>query len=208
MKLYNQSDRELSWDMSGHEFACEPFGSVEVPEHLIDFVRRRGLPLEPSPVAAEARAAQKAARAKREAEDSETIALRNAADDAAARLRDAQSLLEKEQIEHVRTAKDRDKFKAERDEQALVIADLRKELKMTEAKFRDVQYRLAEFERVSGRSVPDGAEADGGESAEDADGLPDDKDELLAMVHDLKIEGVDGRSSVAKLKSALRAAMA
>lgn len=216
MKLYNQSDRRLSWDMGGRRFECEPFGSVAVPEALVSFAERRGLPLAASPVAAETRAAQKAARAKREAEEGDLLVLRNQLADSEAALSQARALLEQEQAEHVRTGKERDKLAAQAEKQADTIADLRKELKATEAKLREDQAKLAELEQAIGRSAGGPAatnDEDGGDAgtsgADDKkpSDLPDDKDELLKMAKELELEGVDGRSSVDKLKAAITAAL-
>jgi chromosome segregation ATPase len=195
MKLHNQSDRPLEWEMGGQTFKVGPFGHVSVPERLVSFAKRRGLPLAASPVAAETRAQQKAMRAKQEAADSEVITLKNIAEDATAALRDAQVLLEREQVAHARTTKERDKAQAKVDEQELVVADLRQDLKVTDAKLREVQTRLAEYERSASREVPNEEESD----------LPDDHAELVKMATDLELEGVGKDNTAAELKTAIAA---
>lgn len=56
MKLFNQIKQPLSWGMGDTRFTCEGFGAVDVPDHLVDLCKSRGLPLDVSPVPAETRA--------------------------------------------------------------------------------------------------------------------------------------------------------
>ena len=56
MKLFNQTDKNLRWDLAGKTFSCEPYGSVEVEHELVEHIKTRGLPLGVSSVTPEAKA--------------------------------------------------------------------------------------------------------------------------------------------------------
>lgn len=55
-RLYNQTNKRLSWEMGAKTFSCAPFDYVEIPDDLVDPCRSRGLPLGVTPIAPETKA--------------------------------------------------------------------------------------------------------------------------------------------------------
>jgi chromosome segregation ATPase len=71
MKLFNQTDRHLKWDLAGRIFVCAPWGDIDVPDDLVSNCKRRKLPLAatqvPPELKAEARVDAEKAAAKADA---------------------------------------------------------------------------------------------------------------------------------------------
>ena len=57
--LFNQTNKPLSWKLSGQAFTCDPWGSVDVPREYVDPCKKLGLPLAETPIAPELRAARR-----------------------------------------------------------------------------------------------------------------------------------------------------
>lgn len=168
MKLHNQESHALRWTMGGREWECEAFGMVDIPDALVPFARRRGLPLKPSPVAQEARAARKAALAKEEAEGSELLQLRQRAELAEAAKDTAEKKLEEVQAEATKDRKRADGFAEKLKAGAERERDLIAEKKALEAQIVDLAAKVAELEQALGRS-PSAADGAGESEAPDGD---------------------------------------
>lgn len=69
MRLFNQTNNALKFEMSGVVYECDPFGSLMVDDALVPFVTARGVPLGTVPVAPEVRAHQRVASAQAEITD-------------------------------------------------------------------------------------------------------------------------------------------
>lgn len=76
MKLHNQSKNSLRWEMSKRVYTCEPWGSVEVPDQLVELCKSRRLPLAVTPVAPETKASVLVADERRAAEAAEVNQLK------------------------------------------------------------------------------------------------------------------------------------
>jgi hypothetical protein len=77
MIKHNQTKNALSWDVGGNQFTCEPWGTVDIPEHLVDLVRKMGLPLGNAPMAPERKAVAVSDAAKDAARNDEIRLLRD-----------------------------------------------------------------------------------------------------------------------------------
>jgi chromosome segregation ATPase len=71
MRLFNQKNLALRWDMDGRIYECEPWGSLEIDGSLLAPIRSRGLPLDTMPVAPEVKAHQRVAEAQADIADKE-----------------------------------------------------------------------------------------------------------------------------------------
>lgn len=152
MELHNQTRNALNFSIGKHDFECEPYGAVTVPDHLVEFVRSRGLPLKTTPVAATERSAVRAAEAKKAAEADELIAARQdktLAEDALAQAQKAVEESEKKAAERLKACEvaaetieglnkrivslqeEKDAMQNVIDEQAKQIADLESKLAVT-----------------------------------------------------------------------------
>jgi chromosome segregation ATPase len=69
MRLFNQTNNALNFEVSGIVYECEPFGSLMVDDALVPFITARGVPLAIIPVAPEVRAHQRVASAQAEITD-------------------------------------------------------------------------------------------------------------------------------------------
>ncbi len=99
MKLFNQTNKPLRWDMSGRVFECEPYGEISVPDRLVEAVRSRKLPLKASKVPPKVQARAKADEEIARAQGSEVLKLRERAETAEAGLETATKQLEEAQAE-------------------------------------------------------------------------------------------------------------
>lgn len=115
MLLFNQSKNQLSWDMNGVVYGCEPWGTVDVPDEFVPAVRSRGLPLGPVQVAPEIRAQERIAEEQAAATQAPILALRKEADEAKARERAAVEELERTQAERDQARKALREAQAETD---------------------------------------------------------------------------------------------
>lgn len=61
--------------MGAQVYEAEPFGPVEVPDEMVPFVERRGLPLQVAPLGADEKTARKAALEKNKARGADTARL-------------------------------------------------------------------------------------------------------------------------------------
>jgi hypothetical protein len=77
MIKHNQTKNALSWDVGGNQYTCEPWGTVDIPEHLVDLVRKMGLPLGNAPMAPERKAVAVSEAAKDAARNDEIRLLRD-----------------------------------------------------------------------------------------------------------------------------------
>lgn len=58
MLLYNQTRKPLSWDAGGKAYKWDPFGTCDVPVELVSHLRAQKVPVDVTPVAPQAKAAQ------------------------------------------------------------------------------------------------------------------------------------------------------
>jgi hypothetical protein len=56
LKLYNQTNKQLDWDPSGHQFTWEPYGACTLPDDLAKHALAQGMPVALTPVSAENKA--------------------------------------------------------------------------------------------------------------------------------------------------------
>lgn len=56
MKLYNQTNKPLRWDISMTTYTADPYGEVIVPDMYVEHCKARQLPLDVTPVAPEIKA--------------------------------------------------------------------------------------------------------------------------------------------------------
>jgi hypothetical protein len=75
MKLYNQTKNNLRWDLSLTTYTCQPYGEVEVPDMFVLHCKKRGLPLDVTPVAPEVKANKSLEAATEQAKKDEVFAL-------------------------------------------------------------------------------------------------------------------------------------
>ncbi len=75
MKLFNQTDRNLRWDMSGKHFTVEPYGDIDVPSDLVEHIKLRGLPLGITSVTPEVKASKSLEQASEAARKDEVASL-------------------------------------------------------------------------------------------------------------------------------------
>src|SRR4051812_45135412 len=77
MRLFNQTSNHLKTDLEGHAFECEPWGSVEIEESLVEHALKRGMPLGTIPVAPEVKAHARVEEAAKETRDELVEGLRS-----------------------------------------------------------------------------------------------------------------------------------
>ncbi len=94
MKLYNQTNKPLAWDISLTRYFCEPYGEVSVPDIFVEHCKVRGLPLAAVPVAAEVKASKALETASSSAKSDETANLLKQLNDANASAKSAKDELE------------------------------------------------------------------------------------------------------------------
>jgi chromosome segregation ATPase len=94
MIKHNQTKNALAWDIAGIKFACEPWGTVDIPEHLVGLAHKMGLPLGNAPMAPERKAIAVSDAAKDAARNDEIQLLRG-------RIREleAQAVVDSSQLE-------------------------------------------------------------------------------------------------------------
>lgn len=97
--LHNQTKSPLAWEMSGRQFACEPWGAVDLPEKLVPIANAYGLPLGSVPVPPELRAQQRVVDEQENAKSDALRALRNEIRDAKAVAEAASKEVEKLQLQ-------------------------------------------------------------------------------------------------------------
>ncbi len=95
MKLYNQTRNALRWDLSMTTYTCEPYGEVEVPDMFVMHCKKRGLPLDVTPVAPEIKANKSIEAATESAKNDEIVALQKTISEAVASEKVAKTELEK-----------------------------------------------------------------------------------------------------------------
>ena len=98
MRLHNQTKKPLRFHLGSLLVECDGWGGVDIPDQLVPFCERRGLPLGPIPVPPERRARQKVADAEQGARSDEVTALRDAVREAQESESAAKSELEKTQL--------------------------------------------------------------------------------------------------------------
>lgn len=79
MKLWNQTEKHLKFELGGKIHEVEPFGPLEVHPDLVPFAESRGLPLKSSRVPPPVQAQRTAEEAQAEANASELVQLRKLA---------------------------------------------------------------------------------------------------------------------------------
>lgn len=159
MKLFNQIKQPLSWDMGGRRYACEGFGPVDVPDHLAELCKRRGLPLDVSPVAPETRAQRRVGEEIEAARSDDLKLLKNEALAAKAAEAAAKSELAKCQVA-LSEANDRCRKLVGELEQACSERDSAyADVKATEALLAEAtasqEGRIADAERAARKQVAD-----------------------------------------------------
>lgn len=75
MKLYNQSKNALRWELGGEIYTCDPYGEVSIPDELVLHCKKRGVPLDVTPVAPEIKANKSLEVATESAKKDEIVAL-------------------------------------------------------------------------------------------------------------------------------------
>ena len=95
MKLYNQINRPLRWNINLTAFSCDPYGEVDVPDMFVEHCKARGLPLGVTPVASEVKAAKTLEAATSAAKNDEVLALTKQLSEATAAEKVAKEELEK-----------------------------------------------------------------------------------------------------------------
>ncbi len=95
MKLYNQTKNFLKWDLSLTQYTCEPYGEVEVPDMFVMHCKKRGLPLDITPVAPEVKASKSLEGASEAAKKDEIVALQKTLSEALASEKSAKDELAK-----------------------------------------------------------------------------------------------------------------
>lgn len=155
MKQYNQSDRAISWEMGGKSFSCEPYGSVDVPDELVPFARKRGLPLSGAPVAAEAKALRKAEAEKKYAEESDVIKMRDQLAVLEASVKTAEVELDKERAAATKLAKKADNLEDKLREANDALSKSHADAKALDAQLREQATRIAELESDARTQVAD-----------------------------------------------------
>lgn len=155
MKQYNQSDKSLSWEMGGKSFSCEAYGFVDVPDELVPFARKRGLPLSGAPVAAEAKALRKAAAEKKYAEESDVIKMREQLAVLEASVKTAEAELDKERAAATKLAKKSENLGDKLREANDALSKARADAKALDAQLRDQATRIAELESDARTRVAD-----------------------------------------------------
>lgn len=149
MLLHNQTPHRLRWEMGGEVYGCDPWGAVEVPDRLVGICKRRTLPLGPTPVAAENRAAAKARAAQDAARNDETFKLRSAVDAHAA---DAQAAKQEAEEVKGRLGGLREKLAAAQAEVGRLRTELtaaHDEKAAVEKQLEELAHKVAEYERRS-----------------------------------------------------------
>lgn len=159
MKLFNQIKRPLSWDMGGVKYACEGFGPVDIPDHLVEICKRRGLPLDVSPVPAETRAQRRVSEEIEAARSDDLKLLKDEALAAKASEAAAKGELAKCQVE-LSAANERCRKLVDELEQACSERDsAHADVKATEALLAEAtasqEGRIADAERVARKQVAD-----------------------------------------------------
>jgi|GEM_PF-3050530 len=92
--LYNQTKRALSFELGAKTFACDAWGSVDVPGKLVEVAMAYGLPLGTVPVAPETRAKYQVQAEQEATRDEQLSALREQIADAQASERAAKEKLD------------------------------------------------------------------------------------------------------------------
>lgn len=95
MKLYNQINKPLNWDISMTHYSAEPYGEVEVPDKFVEHCKIRGLPLSAVPVPPEIKATHKQEEAAAGAKNDEVANLHKQLKDSVAAEAAAKTELEK-----------------------------------------------------------------------------------------------------------------
>ncbi len=95
MLAFNQTKHDLSWSLAGQKYACEGWGSVDVPEELWPACKRLGLPLDVASVPPELRAQVRIEDERKASDDSALHALKDRADKAEATARSLKGELER-----------------------------------------------------------------------------------------------------------------
>ncbi len=98
MLRFNQTKNALSWKLSGQVFTCEPWGSVDIPDGLVQACVSMGLPLGVSATAPEQRAQERIEEEKRARENDAFAAVLRRAEAAEADAKAAKAELERLQV--------------------------------------------------------------------------------------------------------------
>jgi chromosome segregation ATPase len=159
MKLFNQIKRPLSWAMGGVKYACEGFGPIDIPDHLVETCKRRGLPLDVSPVPAETRAQR---RVSEEIEAARSDDLKLLKDEAAATKASetaAKGELAKCQVQLSEANERCRKLVGELEQACADLESARADVKATETLLAEAtasqEGRIADAERASRKQVAD-----------------------------------------------------
>lgn len=95
MKLYNQSKNALRWDLGGNVYSCDPYGEISIPDDLVLHCKKRGIPLDVTPVAPEIKANKSLEASTEAAKNDEMLALQKQISEATAAEKAAKDELEK-----------------------------------------------------------------------------------------------------------------
>ena len=95
MKLYNQSKNALRWGLGDKIYSCDPYGEVSIPDDLVLHCKKRGVPLDVTPVAPEIKANKSLEASTEAAKNDEMLALQKQISEATAAEKVAKDELEK-----------------------------------------------------------------------------------------------------------------
>ena len=126
LKLWNQTEKRLKFELGGSIHEVEPFGSLDVHPDLAPFAESRGLPLATSQVPPPVQAQKAADEAQAEANASEIIQLRKITTEQGLKLAESDKV-------NVELASDLAKAKAENAASAKEIERLKEELVIAKA---------------------------------------------------------------------------
>jgi hypothetical protein len=121
MLLFNQAVKPLKWHMSGAWYSAEPWGSVEVPDDLVEATKSRGIPLAATPIAPDSRARARVVEQEQAASEAVLVQLKNRADEAEKDSRDARAAADKSAVA---MSEAQDALRREREAHAKTKAEL------------------------------------------------------------------------------------
>ena len=146
MLAFNQTKHPLSWALSGQKFACEPWGSIDIPGELWGACVRLGLPLDVAPVPPERRAKERVEDERKASDDSVLLALKDRVAAAEAAARTIKEELERTKIELSDARSETTRIRAENDKLVADIVRIQADKKTAEDLLDDAAKRATDAE--------------------------------------------------------------